>query len=62
MKLWVEVLDTTNGAGTYAGVFDEVLNVPDHIPYAPGERIGGPISLRGLKLAIDYVLEQESGN
>jgi hypothetical protein len=32
MKLWIEVLDTTNGAGTYVGVFDETIDVPDHIP------------------------------
>ena len=51
MKLKIQVLDETNNV-----VLDEEIAVPNEIPYAPDAPQTGPISLAGLKTAIDYVL------
>ena len=44
-------MDETNNV-----VLDEEIAVPNEIPYAPDAPQTGPISLAGLKTAIDYVL------
>ena len=51
MKLKIQVLDETNSV-----VLDEEISVPAGIPYAPDGPQDGPISLTGLKTAIDYAL------
>jgi hypothetical protein len=51
MKLKLQVLDETNSV-----ILDEEIAIPDEIPYAPDGPQTGPISLNGLKTAIDYAL------
>jgi len=49
--LKIQVLDETNSV-----VLDAEISVPAEIPYAPDELQNGPISLIGLKTALDYAL------
>jgi len=52
MKLSIQVLDDTN-----AVIYQDQIDVPDEIPYPPPPAPQtGPISLWGLKTAIDYEL------
>jgi hypothetical protein len=52
MKLKIQVLDETN-----SDILDTEIDVPDEIPYPPlPARQSGPISLVGLKTAIDFHL------
>jgi hypothetical protein len=52
MKLKIQVLDDVNEV-----VLEEEIDVPGEIPYPPSPAPqSGPISLLGLKTALDYYL------
>ena len=54
MRLRIQV---SNDAGQ---VLDETIEVPDEIPYPPTAVQGGPISLQGLRTALDYDLFEKT--
>jgi hypothetical protein len=56
MKLSIQVLDESNSV-----VFDDAIEVPNEVPYPPPPSPqSGPITLAGLKTAIDYYMFAKS--
>lgn len=51
MTLNIQVIDEFASC-----IFQGKIEVPAEVPYPPEAAIGGPISLVGLKTAIDYAL------
>lgn len=54
MKISIQVVD----GKTSSVLLQHEISVPDEIPYAPEEIQGGPMTLWGLKTALDYWLSR----